>query len=400
LQLIRMFIKLPMLRWFIFLTLFLTLTPSTNAQEADVYLVKIFGCAHKPAERSQTGFRVRGIKGLVTALHGVADCQKITASSRKGLLLDQPLIITKIDADHDVVLLSSSQLESSPDGGLYVADNVIWESLGTVKVYGHPYGISNLERTLLVSNPALKPLKDLVPATPLFILKERRSPNHLINVLNLQGHLLPGHSGAPILDSRGRVVAVASGGLKGGYADISWAIPFEDIEWDANLYQRLKALAQYDPTILFDYDTGEPIAEAGTDFCGQISKLIAASHTKFESESIVGEPTLDGFAGEYKSKIPLPGATASFVLPGQYVRYRMYMTNSPGWGFRRVYKKLVAKLRGCLPGSTKREFVVEDDKFSIREGTTFKGDDNRPNSSIFIIKQADKFELNLQIMSK
>ena len=41
-----------------------------------------------------------------------------------------------------------------------------------VKVYGHPYGISSLETTLTLRNPPLRPLKDLVPAAPLFTLKD------------------------------------------------------------------------------------------------------------------------------------------------------------------------------------------------------------------------------------
>lgn len=384
-----------MFRYLLFLIAFLLFAPFARAQEEHVYLIKMFDCTHRPFERSQTGFRVRGEKGLITALHGVADCQKIKAS-RKGLLLDQPLTIKKVDTDHDVALLSSPQIESAPGGGLNVADNIVWESLGTVKVYGHPYGISSLERTLLVSNPPLKPLKDLVPTDSLSILRDRRSPNHLTNVLNLQGHLLPGHSGAPVVDSRGRVVAVANGGLKGGYAEISWAIPFGDIEWDADLYLKLKALAQHDPTILFDYDTGKPIPETVTDFCGQISKLIAASHTKFEF--IAGEPNFEGAAGGYKSKIPLPGASASFVVPGNHVRYTMGVRR---WGSSKVYKDLVDKLSGCLPSSTKRVAVRNNDpdidKWPIREITVFKGDDKRPAINVYTKLRGRRTEFYVEI---
>jgi hypothetical protein len=39
------------------------------------------------------------------------------------------------------------------------------------------------------------------------------------------GHLLPGHSGAPLLDGAGRVVAIADGGLERGGVEINWAIP-------------------------------------------------------------------------------------------------------------------------------------------------------------------------------
>jgi hypothetical protein len=341
----------------IFISLFL-LASAANAQEANVYLIKMFDCAHQPTQRSQTGFRVRGVKGLITALHGVADCQRITASSRKGLLLDQPLIIKKIDVDRDVALLSSSQIEGAPDGGLIAADNVAWESLGTVKVYGHPYGISSLETTLTLRNPPLKPLKDLVPAASLSILKERRSPNHLINILNLQGNLLPGHSGAPILDSRGHVVAVANGGLREGFAGISWAVPFEDVEWGES-GDRLKTLARLDPNILFTSDTGsyEPSGEPRDDFCGQLSEVIGTAQTGFFS--IVGDPWPRSQPGYFKSTIDLPGSTHSEVSPRWYVSYTMYETDSKEM-VESQYYKLVTKILPCLTTWERKEQLANN----------------------------------------
>jgi Trypsin-like peptidase domain len=350
-----------MLKSLVLLTTFLLFPPALRAQEADVYLIKMFDCAHKPTERTQTGFRVRGIKGLVTALHGVADCQKIMASSKNGLFLDQPLTIKKMDADHDVALLSSPQIDSAPDGGLNVADNVDWKSLGMVKVYGHPYGISKLETTLTLRNPPLTPLKDLVPSAPLSILKERRSPNHLINVLNLQGNLLPGHSGAPILDSKGNVVAVANGGLKEGFAGISWAVPYKDIEWDS-LGSKLKVLAQIDPSLLFAADAlpTVPPDEIRETFCEQVLRVVAESKTGFIS--IVGDPNLDDYAGMFKSKIELPGASSSFVEPNYSVTYFMYQTDKVGI-IQSQYYNLVAKLTACLPAWERREVEHSDKSY-------------------------------------
>jgi trypsin-like peptidase len=343
-----------MLKCFVLLVVFIVLAPVARAQDEHVYLIKMFDCTHKPAERSQTGFRVRGIKGLVTALHGIADCQKIMASSKNGLFLDQPLTINKMDVDHDVALLSSPQIDSAPDGGLNIADNVDWKSLGMVKVYGHPYGISNLETTLTLRNPPLRPLNDLVPAAPLSILKERRSPNHLINVLNLQGNLLPGHSGAPILDSKGNVVAVANGGLKEGFAGISWAVPYKDIEWDS-LGGKLRVLAQIDPSILFATDALPVVAadESENDFCGQLSKLIAESRTDFIS--IIGDPVSETLTGMFISKITLPGAISGRIISSfRSLTYTMYEWNQ----IARVesqYYSLVAKVSACLPAWERKE---------------------------------------------
>lgn len=331
------------------------------SQEEHVYLVKTFGCGHKPVERSQTGFRVQGVRGIITALHGVADCQRITASSKKGLLLDEPLVIRKIDVDRDVALLSSAQIDGAPDRGLNVADNVVWDSLGAVKVYGHPYGIGSLETTLTLRRPPLKPLKDLVPAAPLSILRERRSPNHLISVLNLQGNLLPGHSGAPILDSSDRVVAVANGGLKEGFAGISWAVPYRDIEWDG-AGSRLRDLAQLDPSILFAADalpTTTPDEIRG-EFCEQLLRLVAESKTGFIS--IIGEPNLAEYRGMFKSKIELPGAISSYVDANESADFVMHRVDKIGV-IESQYYNLVTKVLACLPTWERKESEFSDKSY-------------------------------------
>jgi hypothetical protein len=328
--------------------------PLSRAQDEYVYLVKMFGCAHSPTERSQTGFRVRGLKGLVTALHGVADCQKVTASSRKGLFLDQPLTLVKIDVDHDVALLSSPQLDASGSDGLEVSGRVIWQSLESVTAFGHPYGISSLETTLTLRNPPLTPLKDLVPADPLSVLKERRSPNHLINVLSLQGNLLPGHSGAPILDTENRVIGIANGGLKEGFAGISWAIPFKDIDWDSpSSGGRLKALAKLDPNILFAADATH-IDDPPNEFCAQLSKVITASRTGFIS--IVGDSFGKDIVGNFKSNVDIPGSDFNVVQPPRSAQYQMYGANEIGTVDRQFYS-LATRLSACLPGWEQKEYL-------------------------------------------
>ena len=44
-------------------------------------------------------------------------------------------------------------------------------------------------------------------------------------MVRLDGHILPGASGAPLITADGRVAAIGSGGLRNGAASISWAVP-------------------------------------------------------------------------------------------------------------------------------------------------------------------------------
>jgi hypothetical protein len=43
-------------------------------------------------------------------------------------------------------------------------------------------------------------------------------------VLRLDGNLLPGHSGAPLIDNAGQVVGIGSGGLERGAVGVGWAV--------------------------------------------------------------------------------------------------------------------------------------------------------------------------------
>ncbi len=90
-------------------------TPSPH-----VYRMVIGGCAQPPLARTQTGFRVKdpALVGIVTALHGVAGCQTITAmpDGESTPLLD--LTITQVDIARDVALLGSKQIDALPLDGL------------------------------------------------------------------------------------------------------------------------------------------------------------------------------------------------------------------------------------------------------------------------------------------
>lgn len=233
---------------------------SARAQSEYVYLVKVFDCKSSPkCARVQTGFRVRGIKGIVTALHGVADSNDIRViGDQAAAKFRGPLRVVKADVAHDVALLSSKEIEDVPADGLEIAEKVNWGSMGGVSVIGRPLGLpENLATALSLRRPALKALRDLVPPETAIALLDRRSPDPDQTVVSIDGVLLPGHSGAPILDSQNRVIAIGNGGLLGGPSGICWAIPWERINFtDARSNSRLAALAGLDPEILFLFEDG------------------------------------------------------------------------------------------------------------------------------------------------
>lgn len=243
-----------------FTLLLMGFAAAVAAQTLEVFEVKVARCIQAPAERSQTGFRLRNYLGVFTALHGVIGCQTITLDgSGEGYHPREPVQIVRVDIDSDIALLSSPELAAGPLGGLAEAPRQDIDSIGEARkvfVQGFPLGISGGLRTSLeVRSPALVALRAILPANVQNALRDRSSPNLMVKILSIQGDLLPGHSGAPILDAKGQVLAIADGGLQLG-AQIGWAVPMNEIHFSTNLTSpRLALLRQARVDQLFAFDT-------------------------------------------------------------------------------------------------------------------------------------------------
>lgn len=233
-----------------------------------VYFVTIGGCKYKQLDddiRYQTGFLVRGQKfgGIVTALHGVADCLDyddsftITADNEYntgGPFRD--LELRMVDIDRDIALLSSDDLDDLVEEGFEVLSPDVLptledDDLRRLKLIGHPQGnpyqqpksVTSAFRTELYK---IIPDKERGPDAPLVT---RNSPNLDFEVYQIEAHLQPGHSGAPILTQDDKLFAIANGGLDGGSGEVAWAIPWHDIELRPveEVQARLEVLENTDP---------------------------------------------------------------------------------------------------------------------------------------------------------
>ena len=72
-------------------------------------------------------------------------------------------------------------------------------------------------------NPEI--LKSILPPKDRADLEIAKIPDINMPIYYLEGSLLPGFSGAPVVDSRGRLVGVGNGGLENGASNVSWIIP-------------------------------------------------------------------------------------------------------------------------------------------------------------------------------
>lgn len=192
-----------------------------------IYRIKSGNCVQEPHTRIQTGFQVAGKKGIVTALHGVIGCETIIAKSGDNRVL-RKLEIQQADFEHDVALLISEELADASANGLEVV-NFAKEPNGDLHVIGYPLTIRGQHRMSRIAWYLFSPLQDYIPEKNLTALSRRKSPDLLIDIISLEASLQPGHSGAPLLTANGQVFGVANGGLEGGAAPISWAIPWQDV---------------------------------------------------------------------------------------------------------------------------------------------------------------------------
>jgi hypothetical protein len=232
--------------------LLVALGTSCFSQDNCIYRITASQCLHGPTQRTQTGFMVKGIRGIFTALHGVVDAKQIGAVSRASNEAFNSLQISKADPESDVALLDSPELDGK--NPLALESIMFSEDVdpGPLKVVGHPYGIDLIPTTgLTLRNPKLVELRSLLTIDSLGPVQDRGSPFYKTKVLSIQGKLLPGDSGAPILDSRNRVLAIANGGLKGGLADISWAIAMNNLKWEDNPEPTLARLRNLTPNDVF-----------------------------------------------------------------------------------------------------------------------------------------------------
>lgn len=218
-----------------------------------IFRIQSGQCPQEPKQRVQTGFRVKNQVGIITALHGIVGCQSITAQSGDGSKNFVDLVISKVDIRRDTALLVSNQLAHLNAEGL--DGGSLATAADKLMVVGYPLGLVDQQEADVSIKYAKAPLRTLIKPQVRTYLSKRASPAVDILAYRVQGPLVPGHSGAPILDRAWHVVAVGNGGLESGYVDMGWAIPWEQIEWKPTsaVYNQLRTLEKISPEYAFTF---------------------------------------------------------------------------------------------------------------------------------------------------
>lgn len=314
-----------------------TPTPVLARSESDgiashIYRIRVGQCRYAPYERQLVGFRVRDSKliGIVTALHGVADCTSITAEATpQGPGSFTNLEIVKVDIERDMALLWTGQMDSLTIDGLVPETEFSSTRFQGVMVWGYPAGVNGLQRTpLTVQNRDT--LNNLITPEITNYLKKRKSPTPQIEVLKLSGgHLAPGDSGAPLINANQRLVGVGNGGLDQGRIEIAWAIPWEDIQWksvsestgealSSNDLKHLNELGGMEPT-QFAFITSEDVDESlPVESLNREPVTEALDPITLNLESPIFQELFDGMLrnGEFTGEFPVSSAPSAPTMPG------------------------------------------------------------------------------------
>jgi eukaryotic-like serine/threonine-protein kinase len=286
---------------------FLILQCTTFAQAQDEYVyfvtIKQYDAVTKawPIVATQTGFRLRHIPGIVTALHGVlVPNHRIEVTTERGRKFTQPLEISKVDVAHDIAVLYSEEFSKLDAEGFEQATGVDWKDLKgkSLKLIGYPNGAQRPTAGKVdVDNGPDGPLVALTRQVSPDLhryLKDRKTPALDVLMLAIQGKIEPGHSGAPLLDSQNRVIAVGDGGFRGS-AD-GWAVPWPGVKLNTPDKDPLAAVYQE----VLKHDSGTPVDMDKSRQADQMREKIRDAGDQYENEKKRREPSVKYYANFVK----------------------------------------------------------------------------------------------------
>lgn len=184
-------------------------------------IVRVIASGCGGTARGGTGFAWESAGQIVTALHVVAGCDTLRVNFQG--IGERPARVARLFRPADLALLAVDQ---PPTLTPLLASTRI--PVGeTVMVFGYGLDTSTREeRPLYVTTASTSTplLSDAVNAEARTQLLSLGAPALETEILRVDGNLLPGHSGAPVLDAAGRVVGIGSGGLQRGTVGVGWAI--------------------------------------------------------------------------------------------------------------------------------------------------------------------------------
>jgi hypothetical protein len=191
---------------------------SNHLDKANASVVKILS-----GNATASGFVWHDSAHVVTALHVVDNNSTVSVlfydANGKNSATSKASVVKVLQAA-DLALLKLDKPQNRPP---LVINTSIPLSKEVLDALGFPLNIAQSSTTEVKVRFGGDKLKSILP--PKVLNKITKYPDVNTTIINLEGNLVPGLSGAPILDKLGSVVGIADGGLERGAIGISWGIP-------------------------------------------------------------------------------------------------------------------------------------------------------------------------------
>jgi len=173
--------------------------------------------------QAASGFVWQDANHAVTALHVVDGKQRITAhyvGPDGRVQASTAAVVERVFKEADLVLLRLQTPQPRKPLALSPSTPTVRQPLDAL---GFPLNIAGYSNTELKLRFGGTQLRSILP--PKLLAQFTDYPSTSTEILNLEGNLVPGLSGAPLLEAQGLLVGIADGGLEDGAVGICWGIP-------------------------------------------------------------------------------------------------------------------------------------------------------------------------------
>ncbi len=194
-----------------------------NPEVLENSVVRVIVGAGTSNSRAASGFVWEDNRLVVTSLHAVpagldivVKCKGASFPARvAGVLSDADLILLQTDSPTSCIPLNQGQMSSQKPG--------FGEALYTLGYFESSQAMTSRDMTKQHASPEV--LRHLAQGEALQLLKKYGIPDLDLDIYYVQGGLLPGYSGAPVVDRDNRLVGIVDGGLNKGMSNYNWVIP-------------------------------------------------------------------------------------------------------------------------------------------------------------------------------
>ncbi|MEM7359418.1 MAG: serine protease [Pseudomonadota bacterium] len=172
--------------------------------------------------RASSGFLWKSRDQVITSLHSVPGGSKVSVECRG---VRKPATVLKTLPMADLILLKAPGLPAScqPFTSFEAKKP---QPFATLFTFGYHAGAkSGTSRKFEKGHANPERLNTLITGVPLQAIKDFGMPSTNLDIYYVQGGLLPGYSGGPVVDQNKRLVGIVDGGLNKGTSSYNWVIP-------------------------------------------------------------------------------------------------------------------------------------------------------------------------------